>query len=321
VTDGDSSQDSEVASDFRNDKIIAAMRIEQSDLTVGKLVAQGGYGVVYSGFYRGRHVAIKQMLSNAWRDDKKLVGFIDEIRLCANLDYPKIVEFIGVAWSSLRDLSAVIEFMNGGDLHSLIHKYPESSGTEWSQPWTPMGLQNKSLMAMDVAEAVVYLHSFNSIIIHRDLKAKNVLLDELGNAKLSDFGISREVPIDETMTSEIGTVAWIAPEVLRGGRYSEKADIYSLGVLLVELDRCCHPYAHLDESAMGSARHGTDSLGHKHMQIALLVSTGQLRPSVSRQCPSLIASLVDRCLQYDPAERPSAMEVFYALRQSRKYSL
>ena len=76
---------------------------------------------------------------------------------------------------------------------------------------------SKFSMLCNVVEAMVYLHSMDPPIIHRDLKAKNVLLNGQGVAKLTDFGVSRETS-EDTMTAEIGTVAWIAPEVLKGVR-------------------------------------------------------------------------------------------------------
>lgn len=312
-----------LANDVRNDKSMNALRISQKSVMLNKQIARGGYGVIYKGVYQGKDVAVKQMLPGTWQDDRALGSFMDEIRLCATLDHPKIVSFIGIAYSSLRDLSVVIEFMPGGDLHVLLQKQQElpRSTQDWSQPWTSAHIKSKASIGRDVAEAVAYLHSRETPIIHRDLKARNVLLDLEGNAKLSDFGISRELTIDETMTSEVGTAAWIAPEVLRGARYSEKADIYSLGVLLVELDRCQHPYAGepvLQQQGGGrSVKPSTMShIAQKNTQIAVLVSTGKLRPSVSGDCPEQVASLVARCLNFDPEDRPTAAEVAKALNEA-----
>ncbi|DAZ98575.1 TPA: hypothetical protein N0F65_005759 [Lagenidium giganteum] len=106
------------------------------------------------------------------------------------------------------------------------------------------------------------------------------------------------------MTAEVGTLAWIAPEVLSGERYTEKADIYSFGVILAEIDTLRQPYV----------RHTTDtraSLNNVHL--ALLVCAGQLRPEFSPLCPQVVRALADQCLKQDPVERPSAIEVVAAL--------
>ncbi|KAL3669705.1 hypothetical protein V7S43_005086 [Phytophthora oleae] len=80
-------------------------------------------------------------------------------------------------------------------------------------------------------------------MIHRDLKSKNILLNGALEAKLSDFGISRE-RLDHTMTAGVGTSLWMAPEVMLGEKYDEKADIFSFGVVLSELDVYTLPYSH-----------------------------------------------------------------------------
>jgi tRNA A-37 threonylcarbamoyl transferase component Bud32 len=309
-----------LANDIRNDKLLAHFRIEGSAIEMGAPIARGGFGIIYTGVVHGERVAIKQMLPDTWRDEATVASFMDEIRMCVSLNHPKIVRCIGISWTSLRDLSVVTEYMDGGDLHSVLQTHSGGpTGREWSEPWTDANLKSKTSIASDVAEAVMYLHSFNTPIIHRDLKAQNVLLDSAGNAKLSDFGISREVAMDETMTREIGTMAWIAPEVLRGERYSEKADIYSLGVLLVEMDRCRHPYAHeevMAKTATESNASGARGLKNetsqaivKNTKIAILVSTGMLRPTPSSSCPERVRHVMTRCLAFDAAERPTAQEV------------
>ena len=95
-------------------------------------------------------------------------------------------------------------------------------------------------IAIEVAEALIYLHLFRPKVIHRDLKAKNVLTIEKNHPKLCDFGLSRRNSIEETMTVGIGTLLWTAPEILKGTSYWEKADIYSFGVM--ELDSHEIPY-------------------------------------------------------------------------------
>ncbi|TMW55082.1 hypothetical protein Poli38472_013844 [Pythium oligandrum] len=142
---------------------------------------------------------------------------MDEIRMCVKLDHPKIVEFVGISWSSLMDIAVVIEFMAGGDLATALQTQDSANPQHWFE--SSAMLKSKTFLALDMIEALVYLHSFASPIIHRDLKSRNVLLTADGEAKLS---ISRELSLDETMTGEVGTVAWIAPEVLQGERYSER---------------------------------------------------------------------------------------------------
>jgi serine/threonine protein kinase len=295
-----------LSNDIRNDEALITYRIAYEEVQFLQEIAKGGYGIIYLGRFRGRHVAIKRMLPEKAKDTRIVRSFMDEIRLCASLEHPRIVEFIGISWSTLQDMAVVIEYMGGGDLHALLRgREAESLPVEWFE--ASQCLKPKSSLALDIVDGLVYLHSFDHAIIHRDLKARNVLLNDEGDAKLSDFGISREATLDETMTGEIGTVAWIAPEVLRGERYSEKADIYSLGVLLVELDTARHPYRRELSETSGTPQSNT--------QIALLVSSGKLAPSLTEECPADVAALVASCLSFDPHSRPSAMDVHYELQK------
>ncbi|RLN67567.1 hypothetical protein BBJ28_00015385 [Nothophytophthora sp. Chile5] len=112
------------------------------------------------------------------------------------------------------------------------------------------------------------------------------------------------------MTAEIGTISWIAPEVLRGEQYSEKADVYSFGVVLTELDTCRQPYS--DGLPDDDNRGGNNK--HSNTRIAVLVSAGSLKPNVHADCPRSVRQLVDKCLSYDPEDRPSALQIHYELR-------
>lgn len=317
-----------LSNDIRNDEALLAFRIEQDELQfLGKL-ATGGHGTVFQATYRGRAVAVKQLRPDSARNTVALKAFMAEIRLYAGLEHPCIVTFMGVAWSTLVDVSVVMEYMSRGDLGSQLRAMGGSgcSNEAWFEDSET--LKRKLLLSLQVAEALVYLHSFDPPIVHRDLKARNVLLTDEGDAKLSDFGVSRTVAMIEnddgndlvlaTMTGEMGTVAWMAPEVLQGRKYAERADIYSFGVLLVELDTCLHPY---DTSSKASSS-GTERSDNSHSerpttstQLALMVAAGELTPTVSSECPPRVAALAARCLLYNPTARPSAVEIHYELRR------
>ncbi|CEG47634.1 tkl protein kinase [Plasmopara halstedii] len=309
-----------VDNDIRNDQDMRHFRLLHEEVIRGKLIAKGGYGAVYEATFRDTIVVIKQLLPERVRDPKMLNNFMDEIRTCASLDHPKIVTFLGFTFSTLVDLSAVFEYMPNGDLATLLHKQLKRESRDplardafgWfrSKMSERGGFQCKSLLALDVAEALVYLHSFESPMIHRDLKSNNVLLSEKWEAKLTDFGVSRELVEDQTMTAEIGTISWIAPEVLRGERYSEKADVYSFGVIMTELDTCRRPYS---EGVLNDDNRG-GNVKHTNARIAVLVSAGKLRPTLSSDCPNSVRDVVAKCLDADPINRPSALQLHFELR-------
>ncbi|GMF34162.1 unnamed protein product [Phytophthora lilii] len=307
-----------VMNDIRTDNDILQFRLLQEEVVRGKIIAKGGYGAVYLATFQNEEVVTKQLLPERARDKRWLISFMEEIRICASLDHPKIVHFIGVTWSSLLDISMVMEYMPRGDLSTMLQQQLQREtrdefardGYSWFHSVEGQNLKCKSLIALDIAEALVYLHSFESPIIHRDLKPKNVLLSDSWEAKLTDFGISRELDEDQTMTAEIGTVSWIAPEVLRGEHYSEKADVYSFGVILTELDTCRRPYS---QGIPGESNRGGNNKT-SNTRIAVLVSAGSLKPEVHTDCPRSVRNLVDKCLAFNPEDRPSALQIHYELR-------
>ncbi|GLE05407.1 hypothetical protein PINS_up014420 [Pythium insidiosum] len=161
-----------------DDPTIAAIRIPLDKITIGPLVSRGGFGEVYRGVYKGQDVAIKSLLPERRRDIKQIENFLDEVKLIAGLEHERIVRFIGVAWESLSDLCAVTEFMAGGDLRSMLQRFDEHN--------RPIGFDHdKVKMALHIAHALTYLHSLQPVVLHRDLKSKNVLLSEEFDAKLT----------------------------------------------------------------------------------------------------------------------------------------
>ncbi|KAF1327739.1 Tkl protein kinase, partial [Globisporangium splendens] len=300
------------ANDVRNDEELLPYRLPREDLEIVRELATGGFGIVYLAHFYDQLVVMKQIAPKKAASNTVLLDFMAEIRLYARLEHPKVVRFIGLSWTTLFDLALIVEYMPNGDLDTLLKTNRALRNGREVFTWFSDDAQprSKALIALDIAEALVYLHSFDPVIIHRDLKSKNVLMSEEWAAKLTDFGVSREAS-ENTMTGGMGTGAWIAPEVLQGGRYSEKADIYSFGILLSELDTCGHPY--------NSNRSEADAL--TDAKIALLVSTNAIKPTMEPDCPASIRSVILSCVDHDPANRPTALELHYRLRRLRNESI
>ncbi|KAJ8520658.1 hypothetical protein ON010_g17918 [Phytophthora cinnamomi] len=218
--------------------------------------------------------------------------------MAAVMDHPHIAKFIGVAWDSLTDLCSLTEFMDGGDLKALLVRYQEENH--------PVGFDHSKVMiALHVAHALTYLHSLDPPVIHRDLKSKNILLSQEMDAKLTDFGISRE-RIDETMTAGVGTSMWMAPEVMLGNPYDEMADIFSFGVVLSELSTHLSPYA--------NARLSVGSNQPMARTVVLQnVAAGRLSVEFSDAGPESMVELGRACISMDPKDRPTAAEALYRL--------
>ncbi|KAF1318099.1 Tkl protein kinase, partial [Globisporangium splendens] len=274
--------------DIRNDPVLSAFRVDQKEVNRVRTIAKGGFGVVHLATMGKRDIIIKQLLPEKAKDPRAITQFVAEIRLCSKLDHPKIVSFLGLTWSTLADLAILMEYMPNGDLAHLLKKQHSAKNSLQHFNWTSTNAtlgRNKLQLAQDVAEALVYLHS--SSIVHRDLKAQNVLLSSVWEAKLTDFGVSRE--LGDEMTAEIGTVAWIAPEILKGDDYGVQADIYSFGVLMSELDTCQKPYASgISESLPNGAKAMSEP---SNTRIALAVIEKRLQPKFHEDCPGHILNL------------------------------
>ncbi|CAH0485717.1 unnamed protein product [Peronospora farinosa] len=288
-----------------DDDVIIAARIPRAEVKVVELINRGGYGEVYMGSYHGKQVAVKMLLPEKKKTMSQVNAFLSEIKLMASLDHPRIVSFIGVAWDQLLDICAVCEYMAGGDLKALI--------TEFDNQKYPVGFDHaKVKIALHVSIALTYLHSCSPSVIHRDLKSKNILLDEAVDAKVTDFGISRE-RIDATMTGGIGTSFWMAPEIMMGERYDEKADMFSFGVVLSELDSHVLPYALSKSNTTLSCSSKERKLSNA--AILQMVAAGELCVHFSEACPQSMVELGLACVSLDPKNRPTAAEAQCRLEQ------
>jgi serine/threonine-protein kinase TNNI3K len=279
------------------DETIVTTRIPREKVILETLLSSGGYGEVYRGSFDGQPVAVKMLPQHSRRNLQLVNAFLAEAKLMASLDHPHVVHFVGVAWNSLTDLCVVSELVDNGDLRALLDNYDLSHH--------PTGFNHTKIkIALHVAHALTYLHSLQPMVLHRDLKSRNILVTHEMVAKLTDFGVSRE-RCDATMTAGVGTSLWMAPEVLLGHRYDEKADVFSFGVVLSELDSHVLPYAHVKSSQSGNKLSDT--------AILQMVSLGSLRVQFSENAMPHLKDLGQACVSMDPAVRPSAAEILYRL--------
>ncbi|EGZ26963.1 hypothetical protein PHYSODRAFT_469689 [Phytophthora sojae] len=265
-----------------DDDVITAKRISRRDVHTHHLLSRGAFGEVYSGVYNDKRVAVKMLTPETRSLMPHVNNFLAEAKLTASMDHPRIVHFIGVAWDSLSDLC-------------VMRKHPVGIDRE------------KATIALHVCHALTYLHSLSPPVIHRDLKSRNILLNSAMGAKLTDFGISRE-RLDSTLTTGVGTLLWMAPEVMLGEWYDDKADIFSFGVVLSELDLHTLPYGQAKD-------HNRDSKGRRLPDTILLqqVAMGHLTVEFSDAAPKAIVELGKECVSVDPSLRPTAAEVLYRL--------
>ncbi|EGZ11238.1 hypothetical protein PHYSODRAFT_337967 [Phytophthora sojae] len=277
-------------------EFLVAKRLPFESLVFKRALSKGACGEVWLGEYQCQQLAIKRLLQAKAHQADEVEEFAQEIELSASLMHPNIVSFIGVAWNSLNNLVMALEFFPMGDLQAYLEKHADLM--TWAK--------DKIHIAVGVARALEYLHSRTPPLIHRDLKSKNILLTQKLEAKLIDFGVSRNRQ-EHSMTAGVGTPYWTAPEILEGKRYMEQVDIYSFGVVLSELDTGKIPY----HDALTS-----EGKKPKPFQILSDVMAGMLRPSFSEQCPTRIRRIGVACCQHDPARRPTAAQVAKMLQVS-----
>ncbi|GMF40232.1 unnamed protein product [Phytophthora fragariaefolia] len=283
------------------DDEITAARIPRSSITIQSVISRGAYGLVHLGIWKGMQVAVKTLLPESRKSIMEINQFLAEAKMIAAMEHPSIVNLIGVAWESLSDVCMVVEYMDGGDLRSLLNRYERDNH--------PIGFDTEKLgIAMNVCHALTYLHSLSPPVLHRDLKSRNILLNRGLEAKVTDFGVSRQY-VDQTMTAGVGTCLWMAPEVIMGMAYDGKADIFSFGIVLSELDKHSQPYSQESSNTLGS----TLKAAVPAIRLMQGIATGKLRVTFSQKCPQAMVELGEACTALDPAERPSAAEALYRL--------
>ncbi|KAK4477254.1 hypothetical protein RD792_016468 [Penstemon davidsonii] len=249
-------------------------------------VASGSYGDLYKGTYRSQEVAIKILKAERLNTELQ-AEFAQEVYIMRKVRHKNVVQFIG-ACTRPPHLCIVTEFMSGGSVYDYLHK---QRGT--------FKLPTLLKVAIDISKGMNYLHQNN--IIHRDLKAANLLMDENEVVKVGDFGVARVKAQTGVMTAETGTYRWMAPEVIEHKPYDHKADIFSFGVVLWELLTGKLPYEYLTP-----------------LQAAVGVVQKGLRPTTPKNTHPKLAELLDKCWQQDPTLRPDFSEVMEILKQISK---
>ena len=202
------------------------MRVNSSnELEVYEEVGRGGFGVVYRGIIKStlQEVAIKQI--DLEQDATDLIEINKEIQIISECRCPQITSYYGSFVKNYK-LWVVMEYVDGGSIFDLLKAGPIDDGEESAI----------AVIAKEVLLALVYLHDQGKI--HRDLKSQNIMLNKLGNVKLTDFGVSAQLGSNfSKRNTTVGTPYWMAPEVILNskGGHSFKADVWSLGCCCYEM--------------------------------------------------------------------------------------
>ncbi|GMN49772.1 hypothetical protein TIFTF001_018938 [Ficus carica] len=203
------------------------IRVATDNFSEANKLGQGGFGSVYRGrLFDGQDVAVKRLSRGSGQGD---LEFKNEVLLVAKLQHRNLVRLLGFCLEGNERL-LVYEFVPNASLDHFIFDPSKRANLDWERRYKIIG---------GVARGLLYLHEDSRLrIIHRDLKASNILLDDELHPKISDFGMARLFVVDQTQgnTSRIvGTYGYMAPEYAMHGQFSVKSDVFSFGVLLLEI--------------------------------------------------------------------------------------
>ncbi|KAJ6800795.1 LEAF RUST 10 DISEASE-RESISTANCE LOCUS RECEPTOR-LIKE PROTEIN KINASE-like 1.2 [Iris pallida] len=265
-------------------------------------IGDGGYGSVYKGVLRdGRVVAVKRLYET---HDKGVEQFVNEVEILSRVRHPNLVTLYGCTSPKSPRLLLVYELVPNGTLADHLHDPLRSRSL-------PISLRLS--LAIDAASALFYLHSVD--IIHRDVKTHNILVDQNYNAKVADFGLSRLSLANAThvSTAPQGTPGYLDPEYHRFYQLTDKSDVYSYGVVLMEL---------LSSRPAVDVERPPDEVSLAMMAINK-IQKGELdfvdpAISVDGVVVARVAELAFRCLQMDREMRPSMKEVLEELREATR---
>ncbi|KAL8112893.1 hypothetical protein AgCh_020266 [Apium graveolens] len=188
-------------------------------------IGEGGFGAVYKGtLQNGEEIAVKRLSAGSSQGQHE---FKNEVILVAKLQHRNLVRLLGFCFKGTERL-LIYEFVPNASLDHFI--FVKRSFMDWEKRYKIIG---------GIARGLLYLHEYSRLrIIHRDLKASNVLLDAEMNPKIADFGMARLFNLDETqgVTNRIvGTYGYMAPEYAMHGQFSVKSDVFSFGILVLEI--------------------------------------------------------------------------------------
>eukprot|EP00873_Tetraselmis_striata_P025173 jgi/Tetstr1/445437/TSEL_033218.t2 len=250
---------------------------------LGIKLGAGAFGQVYKAHWRGLDVAVKMFHSSADVDERaQILSFKAELKTMAELSKgsERIVRMYGACLTP-PNVCIIYEYVPGGSLHDRIY-------SDFSLPLSALEVLR---IGRDIAEGLSFMHP---VLVHRDLKPHNILLDASGRAKICDFGLSRKKdPLQSYLVTEAGgTPFYMAPEVFTAQRTHDKADIYALAVILNEAMSSSPPWSF-----------------ETPFQVIYAVSVKKKRPAISARCPPSAARLIEKCWAEDVNKRPTAAEL------------
>ncbi|EXB81599.1 putative receptor-like protein kinase [Morus notabilis] len=310
----------------RSTKLNLKLKISLSDIQRATrkfdeklVVGQGGFGKVYKGNHKGMNVAVKWVerghgtVKRGESDDGQgLHEFKSEIRVLSQIRHKHLVSLIGYC-DDKYEMILVYEFMEKGTLRE--HLYDTQSKAQKPSMKPKLSWEQRLEICIGPAKGLNYLHTSSSeVIIHRDVKSSNILLDENYVAKVADFGLSKAGPPDPNNESIDlkGSFGYFDPEYIRSSQYTVKSDVYSFGVVLLEV-LCARPAIFTlseEQDTVSLAKWGI--LWRRKGQLEKIIDpllVGEIHPESLK----VVGEIAEKCLKESGSERPTMQEVEWHL--------
>ncbi|XP_065859912.1 G-type lectin S-receptor-like serine/threonine-protein kinase At4g27290 [Euphorbia lathyris] len=283
---------------------LATIKNATDNFSLHNKLGEGGFGPVYKGtLLDGQEIAVKRLSQTSGQGQNE---FRNEVVMIAKLQHRNLVKLLGCCIQGGEKL-LIYDYLPNKSLDSIIFDKTKSKFVDWDK---------RFYIISGIAKGLLYLHQDSRLrIIHRDLKASNILLDGDMNPKISDFGLARIISKDQTAVNTkrvVGTYGYMAPECTMDGHFSIKSDVFSFGVLVLEIvsgernQGFCHP------------DHGHNLVGHVWR---LGMKEKELEVVDNCVLKSCCLNQVQRCIQVAllcvqtlPEDRPDMLAVVVMLR-------
>ncbi|KAJ9549147.1 hypothetical protein OSB04_021690 [Centaurea solstitialis] len=265
------------------------------DFSTSHIVGKGSFGEIVKASWRGTPVAVKRILPSLSDDRFVVQDFRHEVNLLVKLRHPNIVQFLG-AVTEKKPLMLITEFLRGGDLHQCLKEKGALN------PTTAINF------ALDIARGMAYLHTEPNVVVHRDLKPRNVLLvnSNADHLKVGDFGLSKLIRVKNShdvykMTGETGSYRYMAPEVFKHRKYDKTVDVFSFAMILYQM------------------LEGDPPLSNYEPYEAAKQAAEGLRPTFRAKSYSPeLRELTEHCWHADMNKRPSFLEILKRLEKIKE---
>ncbi|CAD7970883.1 unnamed protein product [Amoebophrya sp. A120] len=270
--------------------------IEWADLNVDQTLGNGEFGQVFKGKWKGQEVAIKALYRDpqkAQHDSHAINELKKEIESFRHLNHKRLVRFLGACFEHPH-LCFITEYMPNGSLYNFLHVRKVKLPTRHSMN-----------MSMQLCEGVEYLHTRDPVVVHRDLKSLNVVLDLKFNIKLCDFGLTEYIDKNNARARHNGgSPRYMAPELFdKKLKITEKIDVWAMSCIFCEIFGGTIPYD-----------------GVKDMPTLTNIMTVQKRPPSTPDHIEIqaVKTLIGQCFSFDQEVRPSSTEVYRRLEKIKK---